>query len=67
MKGMIEMEGLLNANDISCKLGISRSSAYNVIRNLNQELQNEGYLVIRGKVPQRYFMKRYYLIQDEKE
>lgn len=55
------MEELLTAKDIISKLGISRSSAYKVIRNLNKELQEKGYLVVSGKVAKRYFLERYYL------
>ena len=31
-----------------------------LIRKLNQELEKEGFLVIAGKVPRRYFEKRGY-------
>ena len=34
--------------------------AYKLIRKLNQELEKEGFLVIAGKVPRRYFEKRWY-------
>ncbi len=55
------MEEFMNAEDVACKLKVSRSLAYKIIRNLNQELQEKGYLVISGRVPQQYFLKRYYL------
>lgn len=59
------MEGLMNARDVACKLGVSRSSAYKIIRNLNQELKEKGYLVVVGKVSKRYFMSRYYLTSTD--
>ena len=30
------------------------------VREMNQELENAGYNVIKGKVPVRYFQKKYY-------
>ena len=41
-------------------LGVSVGHAYKLIRKLNQELEKEGFLVIAGKVPRRYFEKRWY-------
>lgn len=49
-----------NAEDIQMFLGISRSKAYCLIRNMNSELQQKGYIVIPGKVPKKYFSERYY-------
>jgi hypothetical protein len=37
-------------------LDVSVGHAY----KLNQELEKEGFLVIAGKVPRRYFEKRWY-------
>lgn len=55
------MTDFLTAQDIEKEIGLSRSSAYKVIRQLNQELQEKGYLVFSGKVPRHYFMTRYNL------
>ena len=48
------------ANEIMGILGIGRSKAYEVVRQLNEELEKDGYNVIKGKVPVRYFQKKYY-------
>ncbi len=64
---VFDMEGLINAQDVACTLGVSRSSAYKIIRNLNRELQEQGYLIVSGKVPKRYFRKRYYLLPSESD
>ena len=55
----------INANEISKELQISRSSAYKIIRKLNHELEEKGYLVVNGKVLKRYFVLRYYIEPDE--
>ena len=54
----------MNVHDVISALGVSRSSAYKIIRTLNIELQEKGYLVVSGKVPRRYFLARYYLETD---
>ena len=32
--------------------------------NLNKELEEQGYLTLRGKVPTKYFVKRFYGVED---
>ena len=49
-----------SAKDISNMLDISETTAYGLIRKMNQELEKEGYLVISGKVPIAYFNRRWY-------
>ena len=41
----------ITANEIMEILGIGRSKAYDIVREMNQELENAGYNVIKGKVP----------------
>ena len=45
----------ITANEIMEILGIGRSKAYDIVREMNQELENAGYNVIKG-----YFQKKYY-------
>ncbi|OUQ55785.1 ICEBs1 excisionase [Tyzzerella sp. An114] len=50
----------ITANELSEMLGISTGHAYKIIRQLNKELEQAGFIVISGKVPRRYFEKRWY-------
>ena len=50
----------ITANDIMEILGVGRSKAYEIVRVMNEELENAGYNIIKGKVPVRYFQKKYY-------
>lgn len=50
----------LSAKDISELLEISLSSAYKIIRKLNEELAAKGFLVIPGKVPKAFFSEHWY-------
>ncbi len=50
----------ITAQEMSDLLGISIGHAYKMIREMNKELEQSGYLVIAGKVPKGYFEKRWY-------
>lgn len=50
----------ITAPEMATMLGISTGHAYKLIRTLNQELKQSGYLVIAGKVPKTYFEKRWF-------
>lgn len=45
-------------------LGVSRTKAYKIVKELNAELQAKGYIVIAGKVPKRYFEERCYAFSN---
>lgn len=49
----------ITASELADMLGVSVVHAYKLIRKLNQELEKDGFLVIAGKVPRRYFEKRW--------
>lgn len=49
-----------DATDLQEFLGISKASAYKIIRQLNEELKSSNYIVLQGKVPIKYFEKRWY-------
>lgn len=52
---------LLDSKQVKEILNISNSMAYKVIRDLNNELDKQGYLTIRGRVPEDYLKERYKL------
>lgn len=41
-------------------LGISKGHAYKLIRELNEELQSKGYMVVAGKVPKAFWETKFY-------
>ncbi|WP_206155044.1 transcriptional regulator [Clostridium muellerianum] len=43
------------AKDVSKILGISETSAYRIIKKLNNELLSKEYIVIPGKISKKYF------------
>lgn len=54
------MKQFYNAQEVMEMLGVSSSKAYQLIRTMNEELQEKGYLTVRGKVPAAYLEKRFF-------
>ena len=50
----------IKAKEISEMLGVSNSKAYSIIRELNTELKERGYLTIPGKVSRAFFFEKWY-------
>lgn len=50
----------MTAKEVAEAMGIVEGTAYKVIRQLNAQLKDQGYITIAGKVSRRYFSERYY-------
>ena len=50
----------ITASEICETLGVSASKAYSIIRELNTELKDRGYLTIPGKTSRAYFNEHWY-------
>ena len=50
----------MDAQEVAEALGVSRSKAYVIIKQLNDELQKKGFLTVRGKVSRKFFQERTY-------
>jgi predicted transcriptional regulator len=48
----------MRVDDVAAELGVSKSYAYKIVRKLNVELKNMGYLVVAGRVSKKYFMEK---------
>jgi len=51
----------LTATDVAEILSVSRSTAYRIIRKLNNELNNSGKITVAGKVSAKYFYENTYI------
>lgn len=51
---------MMNAEDVANELGISKGHAYKVIRQLNEELEKSGFIIVTGKVPRAFWEKKFY-------
>lgn len=50
----------ITANEVAEVMGISRSKAYQIVRMLNRELKEMGYITIAGKCPIQFFEQKFY-------
>lgn len=57
-------EKFLKVEGIMEILGISKSAAYKLMRELNEEMVKKGYIAIRGRVNRKYFEERFYGMSD---
>lgn len=48
------------ARDLGELLDVSESKAYALIRTMNSELQQKGFLTLRGRVPAAYVQERFF-------
>ena len=48
-------KNFLNAADVSEYMNISIPMAYKIIRKLNDELKDQGFLTVSGRVNHNYF------------
>ena len=53
----------MRAEEVAKELGISKSFAYKLIRQLNQELKAKGFVTISGRINRDYFQERLYQMQ----
>lgn len=51
----------LTAKDVSDLLGVSLSTAYRIIKRLNDDLARAGKITVPGKVSSRYFFENVYI------
>ncbi len=58
---------LLTATDVAEILGMSKPYCYKVIAKMNEQLEKEGYMTIRGKISKTYFEEKYYGLQTKEE
>ncbi len=57
---MVNSKVFYTADDVAELLTISRPTAYRIIRKLNDELAEKGFIIISGRVPKKYFDEKFY-------
>jgi Mn-dependent DtxR family transcriptional regulator len=50
----------MNAADVADYMGVSKPMAYKIIRKLNDELAEQGYITIAGKISRLFFEQKVY-------
>ena len=65
--GGIMNNTFLKVEEVAELLGVSKSYAYKVVRQLNNELKEKGFLTISGRINKAYFMERVYSTPAERK
>lgn len=62
MEGGADMEQgiFINAQEVAELLGISKSKAYTIVRELNEELSAKGFIIVAGRVSRKFFEEKFY-------
>ena len=61
----VAKELFVRAEEVSQELGISKPYAYKLVREMNEELKEKGFITIPGRVSRRYFEEKFYGLRDK--
>lgn len=50
----------IRADEVAEELGVSKPYAYKLIKKLNDELKEQGFITIAGRINRQYFNERLY-------
>ena len=50
----------ITAAEVAEIMGVSRTKAYQIVRDMNRELRSMGYITVSGKCAVQYFEKKFY-------
>lgn len=56
----------IRVDEVAKELGVSKSYAYKVVRKLNAELKEMGYLTVSGRISKKYFLEKVCYGEHEK-
>lgn len=59
-EGDMRTNYIMVVDDVMEELGVKRSKAYSILKQLNDELVKEGYVAVRGKIPRPYWETKFY-------
>lgn len=61
---MSEEKIFMRVDEVAEALGISKSHAYKIVRQLNEEMAKMGYITVSGRINRKYFMKKLCYSED---
>lgn len=50
----------IRVDEVAQELSVSKPYAYKLIKKLNDELKEQGFITIAGRVNRQYFQERFY-------
>lgn len=55
---MLGEKSFMTVDEVAAELRISKSKAYQIVRELNTELKEKGYLTVMGRVNTAFFRRK---------
>ena len=55
---MANYQYMMSADDVAKELDCSKSYAYKLVKAMNKELAEQGYITMAGRIPRAYWAKR---------
>lgn len=56
----MEQGVFITAQEVAELIGISKSKAYTIVRELNEELSAKGFITVAGRVSRKFFEEKFY-------
>lgn len=53
-------ETMVYADEVAATLGVAKETAYKIIKGLNDNLREKGYVTVSGRLPRRYWEEKFY-------
>lgn len=50
----------VTAREVAQDLGVSKPFAYKLVRQMNEELEEKGFITIAGRVSRKYYEEKFY-------
>lgn len=57
----------ITADEVAKVMGIGRSKAYQLVRQMNAELKSKGFITVAGKCPVEFFKSKFYGLRIEND
>ena len=57
----------IRVDEVAKEMDVSKTHAYKIMRQLNEELKAKGYVTVAGRVNRQYFNERIYEAERSKE
>ena len=55
---MANYQYMMGVEEVAKDLNCSKSHAYKLVKNLNKELEEQGYITMAGRIPRAYLAKK---------
>lgn len=56
----------MRVEEVAEELGVSIPYAYKLIRSMNEELKEAGYITIAGRIDRKFFHEKFYGTREQK-